>query len=255
MRILSYNLRYCDDPNGHAIAERAPRVLDIIKDYDPDIMGFQEFTPKWEKEMVVLDGAFDHLLTYRHPKGLEGTPIYWRKDRFDLVDSKSFWLSDTPGVPSKAPWKDGMGLPRVCCYVALKCKKTGKVFHYFNTHFDGGNQCSRESAQLIIRRAESLGNQALTFCTADFNFAPGSCGWHSMRSYFNDVHEVLAPQDQQATLNCYEEQGDKLSWLIDFCFYRGKGLVPTKYEVIKRLYNGKFPSDHYGMLYEFEVQE
>ena len=46
MRIISYNLRYTDDPDGHSIQERAPRILDIIKDYDPDIMGFQELVPK-----------------------------------------------------------------------------------------------------------------------------------------------------------------------------------------------------------------
>lgn len=253
MRILSYNLRYTDDKDGHSIAERAPRVLDIIKDYDPDIMGFQEVVPKWMEELKVLDENFDHLLQYRSPKNSEGTPIFWRKDRFELLESKSFWLSETPSVPSKG-WPDGMGLPRVCCYVALKNKETGKVIHYFNTHFDGGEWCSREAAQVIIRRANAIGKDEANFCTADFNFTPDSCGYHSMRSFFRDVRADIAPDNNQATLNCYEPQGDRLGWLIDFCFYRGKGVKPTKYEVITRLYDGKFPSDHYGMIYDFELE-
>lgn len=253
MRILSYNLRFCDDPNGHSIQERAPRVLDIIDRYDPDIMGFQEVVPKWMEQLKPLDDRFAHLLTYRSPSNKEGTPIFWRRDRFDLIDSKSFWLSETPSIPKKADWSGGFGLPRVCCYVALKCKKTGKLYHYFNTHFDGGETCARESAQLIIRRAETLG-AAPVFCTADFNFTPGSAGWHSMRSWFRDVREEVAPENHQATLNCYEVQGDRPDWLIDFCFYRGKGVKPTGYEVITRLYDGKFPSDHYGMCYDFEVE-
>lgn len=251
LKILSYNLRCCDDPNGHSIAERAPRVLDVIKDYDPDVMGFQEVVPKWMENLKSLDEYFDHLLVYRAPKSLEGTPIYWRKDRFDLVDSKSFWLSETPERSSMG-WPDGMGCPRICCYVALKHKETGKVFHYFNTHFDGGNQCARESAQLIVRRAEALGDVPV-FCTADFNFPPNSAGWHSMHTYFDDVRNVIAPDNNQATLNCYEPQGDRLPWLIDFGFFRGKGVKPTEYEVITRLYDGKFPSDHYGMIYGFEL--
>lgn len=254
MKILSFNLRYTDDKNGHSIAERAPRVLDIIRDYDCDVMGFQEVTPKWMDQLAPLDERYDHLLTYRHPNNLEGTPIYWRKDRFELVESKSFWLSETPSVPSKAAWSDGMGLPRVCCYVALKCKKTGKIMHYFNTHFDGGSRCARESAQLIVRRAEALGADVPVFCTADFNFTPGSAGWHSMRSWFSDVRETIAPDNNQATLNCYQPQGDRPDWIIDFCFYHGKGVRPVGYEVITREYDGKFPSDHYGMYYEFEVE-
>lgn len=253
MKILSYNLRYTNDPNGHSIAERAPRVMDIIKDYDPDIMGFQEVTPPWMEQLAVLDDRFDHLLTYRGPNNREGTPIYWRKDRFELLDSQSFWLSETPSIPSKASWNDGMGMPRVCCYVALKCKKTGKVIHYFNSHFDGGEWCARESAQVVVRRAHALGKDALTFCTADFNFAPDSAGWHSMRSFFRDLRTDIAPDNLQATLNCYQPQGDRPEWIIDHCFYHGK-VTPKKYEIITRLYDGKFPSDHYGMFCEFEVE-
>lgn len=254
MRILSYNLRCADDPNGHSIAERAPRVLDIIKDYDPDIMGFQEVVPKWMKELEVLDDQFDHLLTYRHPNNPEGTPIFWRKDRFELVREEAFWLSPTPEMPSKG-WPDCYGLPRVCLLAVLRDLKTGKLIHYYNTHTENGEWNLRESGQLIIRRAQKLGKDAAVFCTADFNFCPDSCGWHSMRSYFRDVRTDIAPDNHQATLNCYEVQGDKLCWLIDHCFYRGKGVKPTKYEVITRLYDGKFPSDHYGMVYDFEFED
>lgn len=252
MRIISYNLRYTDDPDGHSIKERAPRILDVIKDYDPDFMGFQEVVPKWMEELKPLDENFDHVLMYRGPKALEGTPVFWRKDRFDLVDHCHFWLSPTPSISSKG-WPDGMGLPRVCSYVALKCKKTGKVFHYFNTHMDGGEWCSREAAQVIIRRAHSLGKDAISFCTADFNFAPDSAGWHSMRSFFRDLRTDVAPENHQATLNCYVPQGDKDCWIIDHCFYRGK-VTPKNYEVITRLYDGKFPSDHYGIVCDFEVE-
>ena len=250
---MSYNLRCADDPNGHSIAERAPRILDIIKDYDPDVMGFQEVVPKWMEELKVLDDQFDHLLQYRHPESLEGTPIFWRKDRFECIETESFWLSETPIVPSQAGWRGGFGLPRVCCRVTLRHKESGKLVHYFNTHYDGGAQWEREASQQIIRKAEAL-PEGVRIATADFNFTPNSFGWHSMRSYFNCVRETLALDNNQATLNCYEVQGDKLSWVIDFCFYQG-ALQPTKYEIITRLYDGKFPSDQYGMVYDFKFED
>jgi len=250
MKILGYNVRCCDDPNGHSIKERGPRILDIIKDYDPDICGFQEVIPAWMVELAALDDRFDHLLQYRDPKNLEGTPIFWRKDRFELLDSQSFWLSETPAVPSTG-WN--AYLPRICCYVALKEKKSGKVIHYFNTHFDFNNWCQRESAQTIIRRAFALGEKANVVCTADFNFFPDSNGYHSMCSFFEDVRMKVAPDNKQQTINEYKEV-IRPEFIIDYCFYHGKGLTPEKYEVITRRYDGKYPSDHYGMYYEFEVK-
>ena len=163
------------------------------------------------------------------------------------------WLSETPGIPAKAAWPGGFGLPRVCCRLMLRDRQTGRTLHYFNTHFDGGETGQRESAQVIVRRARALGEGEPVFCTADFNFAPDSAGFHSMRTYFRDVRETIAPENRQATLNCYVEQGDRIGWLIDFCFYAGKNVTPTKYEVIKRLYDGKFPSDHSGMVYDFQI--
>ncbi len=250
MKILGYNLRFCDDGNGHSIHERAPRVLDIIKDYDPDICGFQEVTSPWMEELKVLSDQFDHLLQYRDPRDLEGTPIFWRKDRFELVNSESFWLSDTPTVSSKS-W--GTSLPRVCCYVALKEKATGKVFHHFNTHYDFNEWFQRESGQQIIHRAMALGEDANVAVTADFNFTIGSKGYHSLRSYFEDLREQVAPDNLEQTLTCYSNEKRGVEWLIDFCFYHGKHLHPKKYEVINRLYDGKYPSDHCGMFYEFDI--
>ena len=249
MKIISFNLRYTDDPNGHSIHERAPRVLDILKDYQPDLIGFQEVTPAWMEELAVLDDRFGHLLTYRYPTNLEGTPIFWRKDLFELVESQSFWLSETPAVPSRGWDAD---LPRICCYTALKNQKTGKLFHYFNTHFDGPEWCQRESAQTSIRRAQTLGNEAQIACTGDFNFYPDSKGYYAMRSFFEDVRAKIAPDNMQQTTNDYSL---KLcpNRIIDFCFYAGKGITPVHYEVITRTYDGKFPSDHYGMFFEFEL--
>lgn len=250
LKLMSYNLRCGDDPNGHSIEERAPRVLDILRDYDPEIIGFQEVRPKWEEKLQALTDRYDYRLNYRHPDNLEATPIFWRKDRFELLEEDHFWLSDTPTVPSKG-WN--ADCYRICNYVALRHKETGKVLYFYNTHFDWVGSGPRESAQLIIRKAEKHGD-APVFCTADFNFCPGSDGWHSMRSWFQDVRETIAPNNNQATLNNYSVPGDKLGWLIDFCFYHGKDVVPTHYEVITRTYDGKFPSDHYGMSFEFEIK-
>ena len=44
LKIISFNIRCCDDKNGNSIVERAPRLAKITKNYDADIIGFQKFS-------------------------------------------------------------------------------------------------------------------------------------------------------------------------------------------------------------------
>ena len=253
MKLMTFNLRCNNDPNGHSIAERGFRIRDIIRDYQPDLCGFQEVVPAWLPELEVLE-EYDHVLDWRGERDFEATPIYWKKSVFELVDHQKFWLSPTPEYRSKG-WGGGFGIPRVCTYVALKHLESGRVVHYYNTHFDGSDVSARESAQLIIRRQEKIDRDGITFCTADFNMYPDTPGWYSMRTFFKDVREEIAPENKQGTLNIYKEVGEDLGRLIDFIFYHGKGVQAKTYEVITRLYDGKFPSDHYGIISEFELEK
>lgn len=251
LKLMTFNLRCGNDPNGHSVAERAPRLFKVLEEYRPDIMGFQECTPQWEQELQAITDKYSYIWMYRHVNSPEAAPVFWNKDLFELVNEDHFWLSDTPNIPSRG-W--GADHYRICSFAALRHKQTGKILNIFNTHVDWGGSSPRESGQLIIRRAEALGNEAAVFCTADYNFAPNSSGWHSMRSYFKDVREEIAPNNNRATLHGYEDRGDRISWIIDFCFFRGKGVTPTKYEVVTRTYEGKFPSDHYGVYFEFDIE-
>lgn len=246
LKILGFNVQ-C----GGNREERLPRVMAIIREKDPDIIGFQEVVPKWMTLLEPLTEQYGYILQYRHESSVEGTPLFYKKALFELVEEKHFWLSETPQLPSKG-WN--ADYYRVCSYAALKHKATGKVLYFYNTHFDWVGCGPRESAQLIIRRAESHGD-APVFCTADFNFAPRSAGWHSMRSWFFDVREEIAPENKQATLHSYEERGEVESCIIDYCFYHGKGVQPTAYEVVNRKLEGGYASDHHPVYYEFEVDE
>ncbi len=253
MKLLNFNLRCADDPNGHSIGERGFRIIDLIYDYDADICGFQEGYHNWERELKPLDQDFDHYYLYADTNQ-EFIGMWWRKDRYELVDTDHFWLSPTPDHPSKG-WDGGFGIPRICVRVSLRELKSGKVIHYYNSHFDGSDISARESAQLIIHKAEELGRGEAVFCSADFNMTTYSPGWYSMRTFFKDVREEIAPENKQGTLCIYKEIGEDMHKLIDFIFYTGEGVQAKSYEVITRLYDGKFPSDHYGLIAEFDLEQ
>ena len=252
MKLLNFNLRGLDDPDGHSMAERALMMLDLVADYQPDICGFQEGVPTLEEELKPMDELYDHYREYADINQ-EYIDISWRKDRYELVGKSRFWLSATPEICSKGWYGGGFGIPRVCVQVSLREKASGRIIHYYNTHFDGNDRTARESAMLIIRRAEEFDPADAYFCSADFNMTTYSPGWMAMRSFFKDVREEVAPENKQGTLNLYREIGEDMNRLIDFIFYAGKGVQAKSYEVITRTYDGCFPSDHYGLLAEFDL--
>lgn len=250
---MGFNIRYTDDPNGHSVAERAPRIFSLIDEYDPDIIGFQEVTRIWLNPLKELDDRFDHVMLFRDCFDLEGAPVYWRKDRYEYVSSEQFWFNDTPDRPNIKGW--GANHVRHCIRVTLRNLETGKKVHVMNCHVDYKPEPQVPSAELLIRKAKELSAEDTVLCVADFNFTPVSPAYATMTGYFNDVRGTLCPENKQATCVGYQIVGENINSIIDMCFYHGKDITPTGYEVIIREFGkGLFPSDHYGMIYDFEIQ-
>ena len=79
LSVISFNIRYCSDPNGNSIAERAPRLNKIMSFYDADVIGFQEYTPEWEEYIEkYFCSDYEVFNKYRAEKSLESTPILWK---------------------------------------------------------------------------------------------------------------------------------------------------------------------------------
>lgn len=63
----------------------------------------------------------------------EAEAIFYSKIRFTLIDSGTFWLSDTPESPSKY---EESNQKRLCVWVLLEDKSSGKRFVHMSTHLD-----------------------------------------------------------------------------------------------------------------------
>ncbi len=249
MRVMSYNLRCCDDANGHSVDERAPRVLGIIRDFSPDLMGLQEVTPRWEKHLAALEDVYGKILMFRSEDSLEATPVFYKKSVFELLSGDHFWLSETPDKSSKG-W--GARYHRICTVARLRHRDSGLVFTYLNTHFDFNPEFQRESAKLLCGFADTIRDGALIL-TADFNFEVG-CEAHSvLSSAYSDFRQVASSGNMQGTMNNYSPDPSRHR-LIDFLFYKGDALAPSAYKVITRTYLGKFPSDHFPICCDFSLK-
>ena len=234
---VSFNIRYGDDPDGYAISERAPRLDTLVTPLDADVIGLQEYTVPWEKQIEKYFGEkYEIYNKYRAEKNKEGTPILWKKEKFECLKKGHFWLSDTPEVESKC-WD---GSWRICDYVVLKEKLSGEIFCFMNTHFGFGDECQVNSVKLIYEYSKKI-SEFPTFVTGDFNMTPVSAAYKEMTNNFTDVNAVTL-KDFGKTFHNYHPELERDAH-IDYCFTDEK-VKPVNLTVIDVDIDGKYPSDH-----------
>ena len=105
MKVASYNIRFAnrnDSINGNGWAQRCPVIADLIRYHDYDIFGTQEGKFHQVEELKNKLRGYDYIGVGRDDgmKRGEFTAIYYKTDRFELLDEGNFWLSSTPDYPS-----------------------------------------------------------------------------------------------------------------------------------------------------------
>lgn len=249
LKIISFNIRCTDDPDGHSIKERAPRLAEVTSKYDADILGLQEYRPAWEEHIEKIYGEEYYIFSkYRSDTELEASPILWKKNKFDCLKTGYFWLSDTPTIESKG-WDDKFDCFRMCVYAILKEKVSGKTFTFMNTHLGFGDKWQVKSADLISEYRNKISNYP-TCIVGDFNMTPDMPGYATMIKHFKDVNAVTA-NDWRTT---YHEYNPALinDQHIDYCFV-DKHITAISQVRIDDTVNGKYPSDHFGLYIKLDI--
>lgn len=249
-KIVSFNIRCCDDDGGNSIEERSKRLFQVLNSISPDVIGFQEYRPQWEDYIKnYFSKDYDMFCKYRSETSndVEASPILWKRDKYDLVKSGYFWLSDTPEIESKG-WDEKYDCYRMCAYVILKDKNSGTIFNLMNTHFGFGDNGQVSSANLIYEKSKSISGYP-TLLVGDFNMTMESAGYKAMTKVFTDVNEVTI-KSRIGTYHGYNPE--KISQLIDYCFIDDK-IIPKTMRIIDDTVDGKYPSDHFGLEIELSI--
>ena len=246
LSIMTYNI--CNNTSVlEPPADRSRLVRSIVRRNDPDIVCFQEVTPIWEENLARLSN-YDYELFYRGANQKEATPIFWKKDLFDVVEKKNFWLSETPDVEGKG---FGAHYLRICTAVVLQRKTTGKRLCIINTHFDFGDDCQIKEAQMLKDFAKKYADIPV-FCTADYNMTMSAPAYSCMREYFNDTRRLVAPKDFTPTFN--NADCDMYAQIIiDFIFTTLEKKDLLSYKVIDEGFERTRPSDHNAVMAEFVI--
>jgi len=171
-RVGTYNIRFTTGDIGteNAWERRRGDLVQLVRRLDLDVFGTQEVRP--EQADYLRKNLPDYAFVGAHRAADrisdEASPVFYRKSRFDVEKSGTFWLCETPDVAGVVGW--GAMCPRVCSYLVLREKASGKKFCFANTHTDHASAEAREKGMLlIIERMKEFGGGAPIIFTGDHN--------------------------------------------------------------------------------------
>ena len=254
LRVMTYNIRLnlaSDGPN--AWPHRKDAVASLVRDHSIDLLGVQEALPD---QLADLDERLPRLGRFGEGRTAqrlgEFTAIYYRKDRFDVIDAGTFWLSETPEVPGSKGWD--AAYERIVTWGKLRDRQSGATFFYFNTHFDHiGRIARRESARLLTARIAQLAGSSPVIVTGDFNDLPDGEPYAIITgSGLSDAMlSTRSPHEgPSSTWNGFKaiEPGRR----IDFIFTRGFDVI--RHATLSDMIDGqRFPSDHLPVIAEVRI--
>ena len=249
---MSFNVKINGD--GYQSNEnRLPRTVKMIEKYMPDSLGVQEADKWWTGSLEEALPQYARVGTYRDD-GIslgESCSIFYLKDKYELVDSGDFWLSETPDTPS---WGWDGGCPRIATYAILRCKETGFVYAHFNTHFDHvGNVAQSESVPLIASRIAEIAPDIPVVLTGDFNVTEGSDTYLRLLSCgLRNTKHMAEKYDDCATYHDYNPFVLN-SKPIDFIFVNGYCSSVKSSKVDTNTVGLVYPSDHFPVITELTL--
>ena len=107
MRIATFNLRYANPKDsGNLWVDRLPVVAALIGFHDFDIFGTQEVLPGQITDLQNLLPNYSWYGLGRDDgkdKG-EHSAIFFKKDKFTILNKGDFWLSQTPETVGAKGW-------------------------------------------------------------------------------------------------------------------------------------------------------
>lgn len=262
LRVMTFNIRFNNPADGmNAWPHRREAVAGLIRFHDPDLVGLQEAQQNQLDDLQRLLPGYTWFGLPRADGGPadEYSAILYRRDRLELLDHATFWLSETPDVPGSRGWD--AHLPRIATWGRFRDRSTGDTLLHLNTHFDHvGTQARAESARLLKRRLADLAGDLPIILTGDFNAPPGSEPIQvlldaSALPRLTDAHTGSAEPayGPNSTWNGFRaiEAGRR----IDFVFV-GNGLRVLEHGILAETYDGeRYPSDHLPVLAEVVAEQ
>jgi endonuclease/exonuclease/phosphatase family metal-dependent hydrolase len=251
IKVMSYNIRLDVKSDGeNQWDKRKDKVAGLMNYYEADFIGGQEVQHHQLQYLLQNLTGYSYIGVGRDDgkEAGEYSCIFYKKDKFDVVQQSTFWLSPTPDSVSKG-WD--AAIVRVCTYGLFKNKNTKQLFWVFNTHFDHiGKMARLESAKLITEKIKKLNTKNYpVVLSGDFNSKPDEPPAQYMTSVMQNSRSISKQvYGGPDTWNAFKfnEQPDGC---IDYVFVNNnKRISVSKFATLTDSYDMKYPSDHFPVL-------
>lgn len=146
----------------------------------------------------------------------EFAAVFYRRDRFEVLDFDHFWPSDTPLLIGSATWGDTV--TRMVTWAEFRDRRTGRVFY----HVDHQSHNARvRSAELMLRRVRGFKAGVPVVLTGDFNAAAGKSEPYTVLTgddAFADTWETAERRGPASnTVGGWKPpvpDGDRIDWIL-----------------------------------------
>lgn len=265
LRVMTFNIKQqnpankkaADSPNHWNL--RKDIVFDVIRDAAPCILATQEAYQHQLDDLAAAFPAFAQVGAGRDGENRgEHCSIFYRTDRFQVSDSGTFWLSDTPARRSKT-W--GHFYHRICTWARLVEKTSDRALYVFNTHLDHKSQSARErSVRLIAQRIHDRRHKDPFILAGDFNADEDN----PVITYLKGEHQEVSPvpvvdsfrllhpdETCVGTGNRFAGRADGIK--SDYIFVMpGSEAIETG--IVRAHRDGRYPSDHFPVTARIRIR-
>lgn len=241
LKICTFNVRTECDKSPNSWLERKEYLIPYLKRELPDIIGFQEISNGWRKaireelsDLYMIEGC-------GRDKNLDGEAmlVAYRKNLFEAISVRNFWLSLTPDVPGTKFGLDQGSCNRMVTVVKMKHNDSDTFFNFYNTHLDcDGAKARFLSSVLIIQDIQKQGDPFIL--TGDMNARPEDPEIRIL-SDFGKSRDLTA--DLGGTFHSYGRLEKPVK--IDYIFSDLESDTAKSYVGVEEPVNGTYISDHW----------
>lgn len=269
LTVASYNVRYDnnnDAMQGNGWKQRCPIMCNLIQFNGFEIIGAQEVLHHQLQDILSAMPQYDYVGIGRTDGKTKGeyAPIFYNKERFEVVESGTFWLSQITDRPNTG-WDASM--PRICTWAKFRDKTSDTEFWHFNLHMDHmGTVARTESSKLVLAKIAQMCPNEPVILSGDFNFDQKNENYSifSNSEILKDTYESTklryAPNGTFNNFNPYNQHDSR----IDHIFVSNHFTV-EKYGILTDTYRTaspqeqdkhttRTPSDHFPVKVELSIE-
>ncbi len=250
-RIVSYNLKYAEE--NDEFIKRKELMIEQLLTYESDFITVQEANYGWMNDidgLPTLLNDYDYVGVGREDGDTQGeyAAIFYLKDKFEVVEAETIWLSKTPSEVSIG-WD--ASTYRILTSATFKDIETGDVFVVNNTHLDHiGSVAKEESINLIVDYLEKLDYPYIL--SGDLNIPDFFNDYKTLVEVMDDSNVIATDSMKYGTVN-YNFNSNLFHFIrIDYVLMSKGDFSVSTYRVDPTYkYNGKPISDHFPIIVDF----